>query len=61
MLMWWWGYNKLDEQESIREANIRELKRKIEAMKTQIKNIYDILEALTNESKVKYFLNDYKL
>ena len=61
MLMWLWGYNKLDEQESIREANIRELKRKIEAMKTQIKNIYDILEALTNESKVKYFLNDYKL
>jgi len=59
--MWLWGYNKLDEQESIREANIRELKRKIEAMKTQIKNIYDILEALTNESKVKYFLNDYKL
>ena len=33
MLMWLWGYNKLDEQESIREANIRELKRKIEAMK----------------------------
>ena len=61
MLMWWWGYNKLDEQESIREANIRELKRKIEAMKKQIKNIYDILEALTNESKVKYLLNDYKL
>ena len=61
MLMWWWGYKKLDEQESIREANIRDLKRKIEAMKNQIKNIYDILEALTNESKVKYFLNDYKL
>ena len=59
MLMWLWGYNKLDEQESIREANIRDLKRKIEAMKNQIKNIYDILEALTNESKVKYRLDDY--
>ena len=59
MLMWWWGYNKLDEQESIREANIRDLKRKIEAMKNQIKNIYDILETLTNESKVKYLLDDY--
>ena len=59
MLMWLWGYNKLDEQESIREANIRDLKRKIEAMKNQIKNIYDILEALTNESKVKYLLDDY--
>ena len=59
MLMWLWGYNKLDEQESTREANIRELKRKIEAMKKQIKNIYDILEALTNESKVKYLLDDY--
>ena len=59
MLMWWCGYNKLDEQESIREANIRDLKRKIEAMKNQIKNIYDILEALTNESKVKYLLDDY--
>jgi len=57
--MWWCGYNKLDEQESIREANIRDLKRKIEAMKNQIKNIYDILEALTNESKVKYLLDDY--
>ena len=59
MLMWWWGYNKLDEQESIREANIRDLKRKIEAMKNQINNIYDILEALTNESKVKYLLDYY--
>ena len=57
MLMWWW-YNRLDEQESIREANIRDLRRKIEAMKNQIKNIYDILEATTNESKVKYLLND---
>ena len=59
MLMWWWGYKKLDEQESIREANIRDLKRKIEAMKNQINNIYDILEALTNESKVKYLLDYY--
>ena len=59
MLMWLWGYNKLDEQESIRKANIRDLKRKIEAMKHQIKNIYDILEALINESKVKYLLDDY--
>ena len=58
MLMWWW-YNRLDDQESIREANIRDLKRKIEAMKNQIKNIYDILEAMTNESKVTYLLNDY--
>ena len=58
MLMWWW-YNRLDEQESIREANIRDLRRKIEAMKNQIRNTYDILEAMTNESKVKYFLNDY--
>ena len=57
MLMWWW-YNRLDDQESIREANIRDLRRKIEAMKNQIKNIYDILEAMTNESKVKYLLND---
>ena len=59
MLMWLWGYNKLDEQESIREANIRDLKRKIEAMKNQINNIYDILEALTNESNVKYLLDYY--
>ena len=58
MLMWWW-YNRLDEQESKREATIRDLKRKIEAMKNQIKNIYDLLEAMTNESKVKYLLNDY--
>ena len=57
MLMWW--YNRLDDQESITEANIRDLRRKIEAMKNQIKNIYDILEAMTNESKVKYLLNDY--
>ena len=57
MLMWW--YNRLDDQESITEANIRDLRRKIEAMKSQIKNIYDILEAMTNESKVKYLLNDY--
>ena len=57
MLMWWW-YNRLDDQESIRETNIRDLRRKIEAMKNQIKNIYDILEAMTNESKVKYLLND---
>ena len=28
-------------------------------MKNQIRNIYDILEAMTNESKVKYLLNDY--
>jgi hypothetical protein len=56
--MWWW-YNRLDDQESIREANIRDLKRKIEAMKNQIKTIYDILEAMTNESKVTYLLNDY--
>ena len=54
-----WGYNKLDEQERKREANIRDLKRKIEAMKNQKNNIYDILEAMTNESKVKYLLNDY--
>ena len=58
MLMWWW-YNRLDEQESKREATIKDLKRKIEAMKNQIKNIYDLLEAMTNESKVKYLLNDY--
>lgn len=58
MLMWWW-YSRLDEQESKREATIRDLKRKIEAMKNQIKNIYDLLEAMTNESKVKYLLNDY--
>ena len=58
MLMWWW-YSRLDEQESKREATIKDLKRKIEAMKNQIKNIYDLLEAMTNESKVKYLLNDY--
>ena len=58
MLMWWW-YSRLDEQESKREATIKDLKRKIEAMKHQIKNIYDLLEAMTNESKVKYLLNDY--
>ena len=57
MLMWWW-YSRLDEQESKREATIKDLKRKIE-MKNQIKNIYDLLEAMTNESKVKYLLNDY--
>ena len=58
MLMWWW-YSRLDEQESKREATIKDLKRKIEAMKNQIKNIYDLLEAMTNESKVKSLLNDY--
>ena len=58
MLMWW-RYSRLDEQESKREATIKDLKRKIEAMKNQIKNIYDLLEAMTNESKVKYLLNDY--
>ena len=36
MLMWWW-YSRLDEQESKREATIKDLKRKIEAMKNQIK------------------------
>ena len=58
MLMWWW-YSRLDEQESKREATIKDLKRKIEAMKNQIKNIYDLLEAMTTESKVKSLLNDY--
>ena len=39
MLMRVWGYNKLDEQERKREANIRDLKRKIEAMKNQKKHM----------------------
>ena len=58
MLMCVWGYNKLDEQEKkgSKHQGLEEEDRSNEKSK---KNIYDILEAMTNESKVKYLLNDY--
>ena len=44
----WWCYNRLGLEEEDRSNE-----------KSNKTYIYDILEAMTNESKVKYFLDDY--
>ena len=56
-----WLYNKWDEKQRFitkeRQLELKELTTRIDLMTKQINNIYEILEKLTNDGRIKDLFN----